>query len=263
MSNDSIMTIALIVGDMIVLAPIIRRRIWRILPVFSAYLVWTLLSDLSGLYFQAHGESFNYSRFYAIEMTADAVLMFTVLVELAWSVLRPVRNSLPRGTLAFLAILIAVVGLIIWPLASKMSPPKMDAESLLLFHLAETFAILRIVCFLVMAGFSQLLAIGWRDRELQVASGLGFFAIVSLLVMLLHSRQQTALGSGYHWLDLAVSISYLCTLSYWVYCFSAKEQERKEFSPQMQQFLLLMGGGARSSSIALTDLPSDRLRKKD
>jgi len=257
------MTIALVAADIIVLAPIVRRSIWRILPVFSAYLVWTLLSDLTGLYFQGRGDSFNYSHFYTIEMTVDAVLMFTVLVELGWSVLKPVRNSLPRGTLLFLAILIAVAGLVIWPLASKVSPPKMDPPSLLLFHLAETFAILRILCFLVMAGFSQLLSIGWRDRELQVASGLGFFSIVSLLVMLLHSRQQTVTGGGYHWLDLAVSVSYLCTVAYWVYTFSAKEQERKEFSPQMQQFLLLMGGGARSGSIALTDLPSERLRKKD
>jgi hypothetical protein len=139
----------------------------------------------------------------------------------------------------------------------------MDAPSLLLFHIEETFAILRVVCFLVMAGFSQLLSIGWRDRELQVATGLGIFSIVSLLVMLLHAQQQQVTTDLYYWLDLVVSISYLCTLSYWVYCFSAKEQERKEFSPQMQQLLLLMGGGARTSTIALTDLPSERSRKKD
>jgi hypothetical protein len=260
-TSDSILTIALVVGEVIVLAPIIRRRMWRILPVFSAYLVWALLSDLAGLYLQGYGASFNYLRFYTIEMTIDSILMFTVLVELGWSVLRPVRASLPRGTLFALAGLIAVAGLLIWPLAGMAIPPNMGPEGVKIFHLQETFAILRVACFLVMASFSQLLSIGWRDRELQIATGLGLYSIVTLMVSVLHAHQAT--GASYHRLDEIVSVSYLCTLSYWVLSFSAKEQERKEFSPQMQHLLVLMGVGARTGNIALTDLPSKRLRKKD
>jgi hypothetical protein len=259
---DSALLIALPAGEAIAVGCLLRRKTWRTLPLFFIYLTWGFASDVALFYILKQSPG-SYRSFFTIETIVDSVLMFSVLVELGWSILRPVRNSLPRKTLLFLSILVAVAGLLIWPLATKTSPAQMDAPSLLLFHLQETFAILRVVCFLVMAGFSQLLSIGWRDRELQIASGLGFFAVVDLLVMLLHSRQQIITGSEYHWLDLARSISYLGTLSYWVYSFSAKEQERKEFSPQMQQFLLLMGGGARSGSIALTDLPSDRLRKKD
>ena len=262
MSSDSIMTVALVAGEVLVLAPIARRRIWRVLPVFSAYLVWALLSDLAGLYFQHPGSTFKYLTFYKLEMVVDSVLMFTVLVELSWSVLRPVRSSLPRGTLVALVVLIAVAGLLVWPLAGMMvTSPQMGPEGATIFHLLDTFAILRVVCFLVMASFSQLLSIGWRDRELQVATGLGFYSIVSLLVTLLNSHQ--ASPAQIHQLDYAVSVSYLCTLAYWTLSFFGKEYQRQEFSPQMQQLLVLMGGGARSGSIALTDLPSDRLRKKD
>jgi hypothetical protein len=119
-----------------------------------------------------------------------------------------------------------------------------------------------VASFLVMASFSQLLSIGWRDRELQVATGLGFYSIVSLLVVLLHSHQSTD-SLQYHKLDVMEAVSYLCTLSYWVLCFATKEQKRKEFSPQMQHLLVLMGGGARTNRIALTDLPSKRSRTKD
>lgn len=262
MALDSALLIALPAGEAIALVCLLRHKTWRTLPLFVSYLAWGFISD-AALYFVLNDAPALYQRCYTIQIVVDSILMFSVLVELGWSVLRPVRASLPRQTVLFLAILIAVVGLLIWPLATKTSPPNLDDPSLLLFHLQETFAVLRIVCFLVMAGLSQLLSIGWRDRELQVASGLGLFSIVSLLAMLLHSQMQQVKTGAYHWADLAVSISYLCTLSYWVYCFSAKEQERKEFSPQMQQFLLLMGGGARSGSIALTDLPSKRLRKKD
>lgn len=261
MSSDSILTIALVAGEALVLVPIMRRNIWRILPVFSAYLVWDLASDLAGLYFQSRGAAFNYLRFYTIEMTIDSLVVFTVLVELGWSVLRPIRASLPKGSLFALAALIAIAGLLIWPLAVKTTPPRMTDEGATIFHLQQTFAILRVTCFVVMASFSQLLSIGWRDRELQVATGLSIYSIATLLVNMLHAHQLS--GTNYHRLDEAVSISYLCTLAYWVVSFAAKEYQRKEFSPQMQQFLLLMGGGARTGSIALTDLPSKRQRKRD
>ena len=94
-----------------------------------------------------------------------------------------------------------------------------------------------------MACFSQLLSIGWRDRELQVATGLGLYSIVSLTVTMLHSHQFS--GEKFHYLDYGVSLSYLGTLAYWVVSFAAKEYQRQEFSPQMRDFLLLMGGGAR------------------
>jgi len=105
-----------------------------------------------------------------------------------------------------------------------------------------------------------LLSIGWRDRELQVATGLGFYSIASLLVTVLHSHQ--AMGTQYHWIDQALSVSYLGTMTYWVFSFATKEQERKEFSPQMQQLLVLMSGGARTGRMALGDLPPEPKRKR-
>jgi hypothetical protein len=182
---------------------------------------------------------------------------------LAWSVLKPVRASLPRKALPAIIVLVALAGLAIWPFAATTVPANLTPLNAFLFHLQETVAILRVALFLVMASFSQLLSIGWRDRELQVATGLGFYSIVSLIVTLIHSHQPITQTAQYHWLDVASSVSYLGSLTYWVYSFATKEQERKEFSPQMQQFLLLMSGGARSGRIALTALPADRQKQKD
>ena len=243
MSLDSILSVTSAFGEAVVLALLVRRGTWKMLPAFSIYLLWTLLSDIMSFYFERYLTHSSYVRFYIMTMSVDAILQFAVLVELGWSVLRPVRNSLPRGTLYALAGLVAVVGLAIWPLAGIATPDSLDSRSAIMFHLNETFAILRIICFLVLAGFSQLLSIGWRDRELQIATGLGLYSIVSLLATLLYSHQTSK--AQFLFLNDAVSISYLCTLSYWVYSFSAKEYQRKEFSPQMQEFLLLMGGGAR------------------
>lgn len=261
-AKDSLLTLGSALGGILVLGLMLRHQLWRKLPLFVIYIPWAFGSDLVALYLQNRASEHALFHFIRAETIIDSCLMFMVLVELGWSVLRPIRASLPRGAIVVLAVLVAVAGLIIWPFAAKINPPGYVGPSLNLLHLQQTFAILRVVCFLVMAGFSQLLSIGWRDRELQVATGLGFYSIISLMVALLHSHQ-TGNADDFHWLDQGVAVSYLGTLSYWVFSFVTKEQERKEFSPQMQHLLVLMSGGARASRIALSNLPSEHSRKKD
>jgi len=261
-SIDSILTSVIVAAEAAVFLPILYRKIWRTLPIFCAYLLWALLSDIAGLILQMHSTAAVYLEFYRGEMIADSTLMFVVLVELCWSVLRPVRASLPKGAIFVLAALIAIAGLLIWPLAGKALPTDAMPLSLTIFRLQATFSILRVACFLVMAGFSQLLSINWRDRELQVATGLGVFALVSLTVSILHSHQ-TVHSAVYHRMDEIISISYLGTLAYWVLSFAGKEYQRKEFSPQMQQFLVYMGGTTKAGSLALTKMPPNGSRTRD
>jgi hypothetical protein len=257
---DNALLIGGIVGEVAVLCLIFYRKVWRTIPIFCIYIVWALLNDIAFYIILSRFPS-SFQRAYFIDMVPDSLFQFAVLIDLAWSVLRPSRASLPRGALWILVLLVALAGLVIWPLAGMTVPPNLSAHAQIFVHFQETIAILRVVCFLVMAGFSQILSIGWKDRELQVATGLGFFSIISLLVAVLHSHQLVQ-DPSYTWLDRAVAISYFGTLFYWVLSFATKEQERKEFSPQMQQLLLLMGGGARAGRIALGDLPSERVRKR-
>jgi hypothetical protein len=257
---DSGILYTAVVGEAFVCALLLKRRVWRILPFFCTYVVYSLASDLIGYFVISKLSDLMYGRYYFTQIILDSILQFAVLGELAWSVLRPVRASLPRGFRIVVYALVAVAGAAMWPLATLTVPPSLTRLSSILFHLQETFSILRVVGFLIMASLSQLLSIGWRDRELQVATGLGFYSIASLLVTVLHSHQ--AMGTQYHWLDEALSLSYVGTMTYWVVSFATKEQERKEFSPQMQQLLVLMNVGARSSRIALGDLPPEPSRKR-
>jgi len=251
---------AAVVWEALVCGALIRQAVWRTLPFFCIYALWNLISDATAVFFLWKMSTLLYGRYYFGAAIVDSVLQFTVLSELAWSVLRPVRGSLPRGSRLILYALVAIAGLVIWPLAAMAMPPSLEGRQAILFHLQETFAILRVALFLILASFSQLLSIGWRDRELQVATGLGFYSIASLIVTVLHTHQTW--GQQYHRLDEALSASYLCTLTYWIVSFATKEQERKEFSPQMQQLLVLMSGGARAERIALGDLPADRSNKR-
>jgi len=258
---DSGILSAGVVGEAVVFALLLKRRGWSTLPFFCIYILYSLASDGIGYLVLSRHSELLYGRYYFTQIILDSILQFAVLGELAWSVLRPVRSSLPRGFRFVVYAVVALAGAAMWPLATLTIPPSLTWLSSILFHLQETFSILRVVCFLIMASLSQLLSIGWRDRELQIATGLGFYSIASLLVTVLHSHQ--AMGMQYHWIDEALSISYVGTMTYWVVSFATKEQERKEFSPQMQQLLVLMSGGARTGRIALDDLPPEPLRKRN
>jgi len=193
-------------------------------------------------------------------LVSDSLFQFGVLVEVSWSVLRPLRASLPRWTPLAVATLILIVGAAVWPFVSSPVLNTSPLASRMIFHVDETFAILRILFFLILAGCSQLLSIGWRDRELQIATGLGFYSLVSLAVAMRHTSQ--TYGTQYHLLDQLMAFSYVCSLAYWGVCFATKEAQRREFTPQMQSLLLAMAGTARSTRIALTESSVDKSRDR-
>jgi hypothetical protein len=259
-SLDNTLWFAGIIAEAAVVGLLLYRRVWRTLPVFSVYVAWVLLSDALNYVIRRFLLS-SYLTTYLAETIVDSTLEFCVLVELAWSVLRPLRASLPRGTLLAIGALIVAIGAAIWPFASIHELASLSLEWRNLVRLQQTASILRILFFLLLAGCSQLLSIGWRNRELQVATGLGFYSLVSLAVEILHSHQGP--GPQYSHLQQFVGISYLFSLLYWVFSFAQKEEARREFTPQMQSFLLAMAGNARTTRAALVNSAAAKPRERN
>ena len=121
-------------------------------------------------------------------------------------------------------------------------------------------SLLRILFFVGLAACSNLLSLGWRDRELQVATGWGFYSLISFAAMLIHTHKSTVFQYGS--LNEIVVASYVCSLVYWAYRFSQKEVERREFTPQMQNVLLAMAGVAREQRLALAQAALERQEGK-
>jgi hypothetical protein len=153
------------------------------------------------------------------------------------------------------------LGAAVWPFAGIPGFNELPSEWHLLMRLQQTTSILRILVFLLLAGCSQLLSISWRDRELQLASGLGFYSFVSVAVAIVHTHRE--IWSQYSYLNQVVVASYICSLLYWVWCFAQKEAERREFTPQMQNVLLAVAGTARATRIALADSAKAKTRKPE
>jgi hypothetical protein len=254
---DTIFWLIGLSAEVVVLVLSLRARLFRHTPVFCSYLAWCLINDvlfyfLSHYYAQAPQK---YFQIYLGEMVPDSIFQFAVLVELGWTVLRPIRSSLPRHSILMLALLFTLAAALIWPVSAYMSPvaANLEKSGVFYYHAQQTVAVLRVVIFMALAGFSQLLSIGWRDRELQIASGLGFYSMFSLAAWVVHAHQTVAKNPYYHMVDQVVVAAYLCSLAYWIFSFSQQEQERQEFTPQMRSFLLAVTGAARGTRMTLAD----------
>ena len=259
MDLNSVILSVYMVTEATVVGLLLVRRVWKFFPIFTIYCCWDILVNLAALWVHDfHGQDI-YPTFYLTETALDSVLQFCVLVELAWSVLRPIRSSLPRRTLWIISGVLLILGAAIWPFSAiHGAAAPTDVQALL--HILQTVSVLRVIFFLALAGCSQLLSLSWRDRELQVITGLGLYSLVSLGVAMYHTHQ--AVPEQNFALNQIIIASYICSLVYWVICFSQQEEERKEFTPQMQNLLLAMAGVARADREALAQRPVTNSKDK-
>ena len=247
--------------NFLLLLQIIRRNIQRQFPVFTLYIAESCISASLMLALFRYTSSGFYFRAYIVDLSVSSVLEFAVLAELIWLVLRPLHAYLPRVAWLVPIVLVLLSALLIWPIAGFAVPAHLDSFGQLYYKLQATIAILRIVVFLTIAAFSRLLALGWRDRELQIATGLGFYSVVYLAVTEIHVHQ--AVGGSYHFLDQLEVISYLLSLGYWLLMLGSREVPRKEFTRSMKSFVLRLTNNQSIVESKVTHTPiADKLEQK-
>jgi hypothetical protein len=245
---EKALVIAGIAAEIAFLALLTRKRFFRHMPFFYGYLCFGVANDLAMLVIQ-HRYASHYLQAFIVQMCIDSALQYGILVELAWCVLRPVRATLPRGTVAGLSLLILAAGAACWPFCGRPNFPPLWH---FLTAVQESASILRILFFLVLVVGSHLLALGWRDRELQVATGLGCYSLMSFAAIVVHSHQKV--GMSYHWVDIFVALSYISSLVYWTVSFAQREAPRREFTPQMRSVLETLAAATRGPAARRTGL---------
>jgi hypothetical protein len=241
-------------GELLLLLILFFRRSYRNFPIFSAYLAWLLVSDplLLVLYWQ-HGVSGPlYYRTYLTFNCIQYAIELAVLFEIAANVLQPAKRLVHKKVLAGIAISIALGALIAFLIAADLNASTL-AHSRIFQVINATMAILRLAIFLLIAGFSQVLGLNWKNHVLQLTSGLAFYAVVTLIVELGHShlRGGPDYEHSYYALEHLRVSGYLCTLYFWCYAFAKKEAPRKDFSPQMTKILVSLSGSAKRQSAVL------------
>lgn len=264
---DKTLFFAGIAAESAVLVLLLARRVYTSLPVFSCYIAWSIVQDI-GVFTLMRRMPASEGRIYLVTALVDAIFMFCILIEVLLSVLKPIRASLPRWLPIAVAALVACLCLVAW-LFAKSSANSGNPLGQFLDRMIMTTAIARVLFFVVLAALSQFLSLGWRDRELQIATGFGVYSFASLLVALIN--QNPSLSSAIvqflpnsHVVEGIAGVSYVLSLLYWAFCFAQAEAKRREFTPQMQHFLLAVAGSARSTRMAMTDSSESKpARRKD
>ena len=193
---------------------------WR-LPWFCGYIAWSMVSDVAAWLTMAYSPTW-YVRFYFYEVVVDCVLQFAVLLELGWSVLRFMHAELDRRNVWLAGSILFLAGMMLWPWAATGVWEHFTQPGRALMQIQLTMGLLRIVCLVAIAAVSQFFAIGWRDRELFVAAGLGFYSLCSLVVTVVQFRM-----AAHSWLlDLVSSAAYIGVLLYWIVQFASERDGR-------------------------------------
>ncbi len=116
MNVDNALEIIGVITEVAVAALLVHKRTWRTLPVFAAYCIWALVSDAAACGINLVSKEGYGIGFYVTITVIDFVFQLSVLIELAWSVLRPLRSRLSRRALWLVAALILAAGAAIWHL---------------------------------------------------------------------------------------------------------------------------------------------------
>jgi hypothetical protein len=232
-----------LISEISLLAVLLIRRQYRFFPVFTLSIAFNLLNNVASAGLIAYSASFASTAPYVL-LPVEYLLDLAVLLEIAWNVLRPVHSSLPKGSLLALTLAVALTsggGLL---LAHHYGNSAKIQELKAPFDL--TVGMLRMLIFAATAGFAQLLGIGWRNKVLQLATGLSFYSAVDLIVSLVVHYYGDVSG-----LEAVRVAATALEFTFFVWVFTTKDVARKEFSPQMEQFLGTLAGRARLARTAL------------
>jgi hypothetical protein len=241
----SCLSILGLLAEFVLLIILLARRQYKSFPIFTFYIAFNFINDVGV------GAIIAVTRPHVAQSVALAMLPLQylielgVLLEIAWNVLRPVQTSLPRGAIkVFLGFIVfALIGGTL--LASHVHPTGNKVYDIKA-PMDLTVGLLRMLIFVAIAGFAQVLGIGWKNKVLQLATALSFYSAVDLIVSLAERH-----NGGPDTLEQFRGLAYLFELGFLVWVFTTKEVRRREFSPQMEQFLVTLAGRAKLARTAL------------
>jgi hypothetical protein len=234
-----------LIAEISLFVVLLVRKQYKTFPVFTLSIGVGLLGDIVTVVLMTTSTRQTMQSVDFGLLPLEYLLDLTVLLEISSNVLRPVRTSLPRGAVrAFvIAVIISVLGGI--ALADHFGNSGNKIQDFKV-PLDLTVGLLRMIIFAATAGFAQLLGIGWRDKVLQLATGLAFYSAVDLVVSLVAHYSGDSKD-----LEAMRMIALTFQLIFFVWVFTTKEVRRKEFSPQMEQFLVTLAGRAKLARTAL------------
>lgn len=236
---DYILWIAGFFAELLLVVTLIARKGYRSFPIFTAWISWNVFSDVLLYTLFRDTSSKAYARADFTEFIVESLLELCVLFEIATNVLAPAGRTFPKALSISLGALTTIAGIVGFIFSAHANQATLS-HTRMVFVVSSTVAILRLVTFLLIAAFAQVLGLNWRNHVLQIASGLAFYAAISLIATLFQNRLHGGVGYAEHYEELSrmVIISFISAMLYWSFAFLRKEAPRKEFNSKMSEFLI-------------------------
>ncbi len=203
--------------EAVVLGLVLWRRIYKTLPVFSCFLVWCLLSEVSMAAVMRMIPN-TYLPAMLVNMTVDTMFELAILAELGKVVMR--YNHVAPLSKAVIVLFTMLAFVLAGSLDKWNIPTQLPIAQMLYVILMQLIAVLRVVFLLTLVWWSSLQGLNWPTRELRILTGLAFYMVSTLCVAILHSHNMG--GMEYHRLDQLLVGGYLWTLSYWILASTTK-----------------------------------------
>lgn len=253
MTLDALYLVVFLLGflaEFALLGVLLARRQYKTFPVFTIYIAFNICSDLLVGILSTTPDHTVARQVGLLLLPPQSLLELAVLLEIAWHLVKPVQSSLPRNVMkvfGYLTVIALAAGAL---LAWQVNPDAAQTLEKLKLRQDLTVSVLRMIFFAITVGFAQMLGIGWKDRVLQLATGLSFYSAVDLIGSFIQSQHGPSPAVDH----LRVG-GYLVELGFFLWAFTTKAVERREFSPQMQEFLVTISGRARDARAAIARSP--------
>jgi len=208
----------------VLLALLVRRRVYAVLPYFFAYAAFAVGADVAR--FIAHGHRHPYYLTYWVTEAGYDLLGILVMYE----VVRAALGSLTRAwwvRLIFPVVLVAGIGMSI--ARANVVPSRLSGIE---FYIAVGEIAVRFVEVFVFAGLVTLVPVvglRWRQYPFGVATGFGLYATVMLLTTIKFSDFGTTFKLLWGWTSL---VAYSVAVLIWIWFFSVP-QKKEIPSPEL------------------------------
>lgn len=255
---DQAIWLAGYLAEITLFSVLVAREEYKRYPIFLASIAFLIIEDPTIYCASKHGSSLLYYQTSALSAAIDSLLQLGVMFEIAYKVLKPARNSAPRGLLIALgtAVLLGVAITAAWTSKAQGSSGPLANVFSLIQQINFSFAFLRLSLFALIAGFSQMLGITWKSHVIRLAAGLAFYSAVSVVVQVTISHlpkgNHAMYNRDYYLLSYTQVIAYIGALVFWVWSFLQKDAPRREFTPQMERILVTISQTARRNRVSLS-----------
>jgi hypothetical protein len=213
----------------------LRRRL-HAFPMLAAWCLFTITSAITLFFIYRMEFGRTYAIAYWIVDGLDALLQIAVVAEVARIVFDPHRSAGRTGLR--LSALLAAVALISFAIVWWIRPTSLTTTGVweIRGDLFTSLVVSGTFTFVLLT--SQRRGMHWRSQVMSIGYGLMAWAVVTLIVGLLHGYW----GRNQHYVDVehVRMLVYLAILLYWIVALWRNEPEKEQPSTEMRDAILHM-----------------------